>query len=106
MRISDWSSDVCSSDLLQTVSADLTVVSMAALGLSVDLRSVVASGGRVLAAGFFSVVALILLAVATAFVLGSQIGSASRRERVCQYVAIPVGAESFNKKQRMYTMPS
>ena len=56
---------------LQTVSTDLTVVSMAALGLSVDLRSVVASGGRVLAAGFFSVVTLILLAVATAFVLGS-----------------------------------
>ena len=44
---------------------------LAALGLSVDLRSVVASGGRVLAAGFFSVVTLILLAVATAFVLGS-----------------------------------
>ena len=36
----------------------LTTISMAALGLSVDLRSMLASGGRVLLAGIFSVVAL------------------------------------------------
>ena len=36
----------------------LTTISMAALGLSVDLRSMLASGGRVLLAGIFSIVAL------------------------------------------------
>lgn len=54
---------------LQMVSTYLTLVSMAALGLSVDLRSVAASGGRVLAAGFFSILALIGLATAAAFIL-------------------------------------
>ena len=36
----------------------LTTISMAALGLSVDLRSMLASGGRVLLAGIFSIAAL------------------------------------------------
>lgn len=40
------------------VSTTLTVVSMAALGLSVNLRTVLASGGRVLAAGSLSILAL------------------------------------------------
>ncbi|MBN9334115.1 putative sulfate exporter family transporter, partial [Devosia sp.] len=56
---------------LQVVSSYLTVVSMAALGLSVDLRSVAASGGRVLAAGFFSVAVLIAMATAAALLLGA-----------------------------------
>lgn len=42
---------------------NLTLVAMAALGLSVDLRSVLASGGRVLAAGAASIVILVALAV-------------------------------------------
>jgi uncharacterized membrane protein YadS len=54
---------------LHTTSGALTLISMAALGLSVDLRSVAASGGRVLAAGFLSIVVLILLATAAAFIL-------------------------------------
>ena len=56
---------------LQLVSSYLTVVSMAALGLSVDLRSVAASGGRVLAAGFFSIAVLIAMATAAALLLGT-----------------------------------
>jgi uncharacterized membrane protein YadS len=44
---------------------------MAALGLSVDLRSVAASGGRVLAAGFFSIAVLIAMATAAALLLGA-----------------------------------
>jgi uncharacterized membrane protein YadS len=56
---------------LQVVSSYLTVVSMAALGLSVDLRSVAASGGRVLAAGFFSIAVLIAMATAAALLLGA-----------------------------------
>lgn len=54
---------------LHRTSATLTLISMAALGLSVDLRSVIASGGRVLAAGALSIVALILLATTTALIL-------------------------------------
>lgn len=54
---------------LHGASTQLTLVAMAALGLSVDLRSVMASGGRVLAAGFLSIAMLILLATATALIL-------------------------------------
>ena len=54
---------------LQITSIHLTVVSMAALGLSVDLRSVAASGGRVLAAGVLSIITLMLMATVTAIVL-------------------------------------
>lgn len=54
---------------LHHTSANLTLLSMAALGLSVDLRSVTASGGRVLAAGFLSIMALVLLATGAAFIL-------------------------------------
>lgn len=54
---------------LHRASATLTLISMAALGLSVDLRSVIASGGRVLAAGALSIVTLILLATTTALIL-------------------------------------
>jgi uncharacterized integral membrane protein (TIGR00698 family) len=43
---------------VQRVATDLTLVAMAALGLSVNLRSVLASGGRVLAAGTLSLLAL------------------------------------------------
>jgi len=56
---------------LQQASSLLTLVSMAALGLSVDLRTVLSAGGRVLAAGFLSILVLVLLAVATALVLGA-----------------------------------
>lgn len=56
---------------LQQASSLLTLVSMAALGLSVDLRSVLGSGGRVLAAGSLSILVLVLLAIATAFTLGA-----------------------------------
>lgn len=55
--------------LLHLVSGDLTIVAMAALGLSVNIRSVLASGGRVLAAGSLSIVALALVSLAAIFVL-------------------------------------
>jgi uncharacterized integral membrane protein (TIGR00698 family) len=56
---------------LRDASSQLTLVSMAALGLSVDLRTVLSSGGRVLAAGFISILVLVLLAIATACLLHS-----------------------------------
>lgn len=43
---------------LHAASTILTILSMAALGLSVDLRSVMTAGGRVLAAGTLSLIAL------------------------------------------------
>lgn len=54
---------------LQQASSCLTLISMAALGLSVDLRTVLSSGCRVLAAGFISILVLMGLAVATALLL-------------------------------------
>jgi uncharacterized membrane protein YadS len=45
--------------VLTRLSTLLTLVSMAALGLMVDLRSVASSGGRVLAAGVLSLAVLI-----------------------------------------------
>lgn len=54
---------------LHLASSGLTLVAMAALGLSVDLRSVLASGGRVLAAGASSIVVLVTLAMLAAIFL-------------------------------------
>ncbi|HTN61307.1 MAG TPA: putative sulfate exporter family transporter [Devosia sp.] len=56
---------------LQGASSQLTLISMAALGLSVDLRTVLSSGGRVLAAGFLSILVLVIMALATACMLQS-----------------------------------
>lgn len=50
-------------------STTLTIVSMAALGLSVNLRTVLASGGRVLAAGTLSILALASLSALALMVL-------------------------------------
>src|SRR3546814_8337639 len=66
MRISDWSSDVCSSDLV----ADLSVVYPVARGTGPMLASV----------GAF------LLLGEDISAPGVEIGRASCRERVCQYV--------------------
>lgn len=54
---------------LQVASVALTLVAMAGLGLSVDLRQVLAAGGRVLAAGALSITLLIGLAVLAATLL-------------------------------------
>src|SRR3546814_3026634 len=61
MRISDWSSDVCSSDLVHGLGDDL-------LGLA-DRLDRLAETDEILV-----------------IELGDQIGRASCRERVCQYV--------------------
>lgn len=54
---------------LNIASTHLTLVAMAALGLSVNLRSVLASGGRVLAAGALSIAILVILAILAVFLL-------------------------------------
>src|SRR3546814_18392779 len=92
MRISDWSSDVCSSDL------PLSPVSLARLGRSRK------TGPR-------KATALALAAIRETFedsglrlaapAHGAKIGRASGEERVCQYVSISVVAVSLKKQELM-----
>src|SRR3546814_4899005 len=79
MRISDWSSDVCSSDLRERID-DLDVLDVArddAGARVLDLRIVRALPGEANVLGGERI-AVVKLDV--------QIGRASCRERVCQYV--------------------
>src|SRR3546814_14340987 len=87
MRISDWSSDVCSSDLFHTRFAQLRV------GVCV---TVVADDHARLERD--NVVAVIPLLAFGDVGVASEIGRASCRERVCQYVYISVVAVSLKKK--------
>src|SRR3546814_12459880 len=98
MRISDWSSDVCSSDLFVAGKLD-------------EARQ----RGRqhqTLADQFAAPLRLQVEHKAEALVrherkgmrrIDRQIGSASRRARVCQYVSIPVVALSLKQKQKSST---
>ncbi|MGG7517748.1 YeiH family protein [Allorhizobium undicola] len=54
---------------LHQSSTALTTISMAALGLSVNLRAILSSGGRVLAAGALSIIALAGLSLAAVHLL-------------------------------------
>src|SRR3546814_15637782 len=84
MRISDWSSDVCSSDL----------------GVLSNTGQVCISGSRLIVER--SVADELVERVATLMrqtVVGDQIGRASCRERVCQYVYISVVHVSLTKKR-------
>jgi len=55
---------------LETLATALTIISMAALGLSVDMRTILASGGRVLAAGTISLGLLVGISLALLRLLG------------------------------------
>src|SRR3546814_7516617 len=70
MRISDWSSDVCSSDLLPTHFVTGSAAGAQGFGLS----------------GFATGVAAGLFAYGGWHMVTYKIGRASCRERVCQYV--------------------
>src|SRR3546814_20774356 len=85
MRISDWSADVCSSDL----SATIWLADMA------DFAEMNAVWDAWIADG---------AAPARATGEAKQIGRASCRERVCQYVSISVVAVSFTKKEIVHTL--
>lgn len=52
---------------IHATSTALTIVSMAALGLSVNIRMVMSSGGRVLMAGVLSIIALAIVSVAAIY---------------------------------------
>src|SRR3546814_11762925 len=93
MRISDWSSDVCSSDLNRrfwklciidfdkTYAVAITLIFLSLKLLQLDIHTNIFERKENLLTGFFS-----------------QIGRASCRERVCQYVSISVVAVSLKKK--------
>src|SRR3546814_18176380 len=82
MRISDWSSDVCSSDLIRRarIFVDARFTAAAHTG---DICQPLASG---------------LITDADITDTFEQIGRASCRARVCQYVSISVVAVSLQKK--------
>src|SRR3546814_9823961 len=98
MRISDWSSDVCSSDLAtgtEAMSAYLIAVEASSrIGMAVKggfhrkghhPTGLVGAFGCTLAAGYLGDLSEKQMASAQGIVL-SKIGRASCRERVCQYV--------------------
>src|SRR3546814_21126797 len=99
MRISDWSSDVCSSDLTVRRLAR----GLAALGVRPGDRVVLVSENRpewamddlaIMAAGAVTV---------PAYTTNTEIGRASCRERVCQSVEISVVAGALKKKRSSMT---
>src|SRR3546814_6955754 len=79
MRISDWSSDVCSSDLLVRDRHDRPHV-VAAISVSDDLAAIIVRRNSVMNA------AIPAFRRRMPNVDGGKIGRASCRESVCQYV--------------------
>src|SRR3546814_8131057 len=91
MRISDWSSDVCSSDLLRhflAVHHHVAVVHPQARHL---LRAVGAAALRELV--------LVVRKDEVEAAAVDEVGRAACRERVCQYVSISVFAVSLKKNE-------
>src|SRR3546814_19945207 len=86
MRISDWSSDVCSSDLLPA--AELADRLFGLLAAARAAHPAFAA----LVEGFGPLPAM------PTDIRKEKIGRASCRERGCQYVSIPVVAVSLKKK--------
>src|SRR3546814_17653411 len=102
MRISDWSSDVCSSDLLRPLpriggaerrlGEDIVVIFVDDRALD-DRRAVVQQRGNDAARVELSVFRRVMLEL--------EIGRASCRDRVCQYVLISVVAVSLKNKKKL-----
>src|SRR3546814_19027493 len=99
MRISDWSSDVCSSDLLEHVLLCASEIRMH-LAYTAEQEALRRELRQYLQA-------LITPEVETECAAGEtggpasleEIGRASCRKRVCQYGEAPVGAVALKKKQ-------
>src|SRR3546814_12405084 len=123
MRISDWSSDVCSSDLLSTQHAEevdhatlkeavieeIVKPVIPAAMISAETRYLINPTGRFVIGGPHGDCGLTgrKIIVDTYGGIGrhgggavsGKIGRASCRERVCQYVLIPVVGVSLKKKK-------
>src|SRR3546814_18401753 len=92
MRISDWSSDVCSSDLLRQPHR-----------MALEPLGQIMGGGLSFQGRVHRQHDLVDPARGDASDKG-EIGRASCRERVCQYVSISVVAVSLKKKRTTRTM--
>src|SRR3546814_19231953 len=101
MRISDWSSDVCSSDLLDVADRGADRVRLESATDHLDLGQLGHSGsGRSVRGGHGGVGGVVLAGRAVRLVALAvrrpssllQIGRASWREGVCTYVKIPAVA--------------
>src|SRR3546814_7962061 len=88
MRISDWSSDVCSSDLKAGALGFSTTRTMVHRTADGDLTPTVGAADAEMRA----------IALGLKDAGAGEIGRASCRERVCQYVSISVVAGSLQKK--------
>src|SRR3546814_14402729 len=99
MRISDWSSDVCSSDLLPAfdITAFWTKSGVANQMIPSDQEPFPCRPGF----GDHTTALAMCSAILAALHERHQIGRASCRERVCQYVSISVVAVPLKKKQRL-----
>src|SRR3546814_14232233 len=103
MRISDWSSDVCSSDLVGRRPGDrLDARRLPDPGPRPHLR--VEVGGLDVALLDLGRGDGVVGDVGGADLGAGEIGRASCRERVCQYVWISVVAVSLKKKSEQYLM--
>src|SRR3546814_17801321 len=105
MRISDWSSDVCSSDLLEpSAGTGLLAILAEIAGGSLILNELAETRADLLSHLFPAIsvtrfdAAQIHDHLDPANVPTVEIGRASCRERVCQYVEISVVAGSLKKK--------
>src|SRR3546814_14761146 len=108
MRISDWSSDVCSSDLA-VYSPGMGFIMTEVVALTAGTMFLMWVGEQVTERGVGNGVSLIIFAgivaglpgavITTLESFSNEIGRASCRERVCQYVKISGGAVSFKKKK-------
>src|SRR3546814_10932841 len=99
MRISDWSSDVCSSDLAGRPLGRLG--DLEGLEPRRDVDAVV--GGRLLRERLGLGLHDVRQRRITRLVEAQEIGRASCRERVCQYGWISVGAVARTKKTKTKT---
>src|SRR3546814_18732480 len=98
MRISDWSSDVCSSDLIEIVGTDGTTV------VTIDLSTATGGSIGIPAKGFLTLYEDGTWATSTPngdVQQTGKIGRASCRERGCQYVENSRGAGSLKKKNKI-----
>src|SRR3546814_12225685 len=107
MRISDWSSDVCSSDLVEIIIAVICFGRASGDGHDagnaewISFAVVVSENSRISSfiADRYHVPARLGNPEVTKVCPSSKIGRASCRERVCQYVEISVVVVSLKKKE-------
>src|SRR3546814_5963151 len=97
MRISDWSSDVCSSDLPAETCVLARALERHAATRGTDTYAAFEDGARW---SFADTLAHVRTSAAGLQALGvrQEIGRASCRERVCQYVSISVVAAALKNK--------